>query len=334
MQLGGIVGDKVEVPDGLLDQQTVEQLLKKAKLSLDEEEVEKALKKARYKVLDVIYNVSHDESERLLKRELVDHLYARGYSDEDFEVVKNEKSGRYEVIDKKGENLELKAENFRLIEEIPKLFTMTSENSYYNLIKKSMPVDKMNSEGILLNTEDVYTVDGEIYKIIKGAFKRSFIILPDGKQSELFTAPQSFHKTERGLIYQANLLDKHSNWQWFYNNQRIYEGNDWMAGGEIINNVNAVSIDCWLNKKVCDVAQANVYDGMLTNGISYYDIIEWSSSGQITAISSSLCEDQTLKADIKTKVVTLTESKKQNANPELCVQSNEPFVLKLGSRGY
>jgi hypothetical protein len=94
----GLVGDKVEVPYGLLDEETVKSILKKAKLSLEDEEVEKVLKKARYKVLDVIYDVQHNESERLLKRELIASLHMRGYSDEDFELVKNEKSGKYEVI--------------------------------------------------------------------------------------------------------------------------------------------------------------------------------------------------------------------------------------------
>lgn len=108
-----------------------------------------------------------------------------------------------------------------------------------------------------------------------------------------------------------------------------------VSGGKMVNNVNSVDIDCWLKNKICNVAQADiVFDDLFSNNISYYDIIEWSSSGQITAISSSLCEDQILKADIKTKVVTLTESRKDNANKTVCVQSGQPMVLKLGQRGY
>lgn len=108
-----------------------------------------------------------------------------------------------------------------------------------------------------------------------------------------------------------------------------------VSGGKMVNNVNSVAVDCWLEKKICNIAQADViYDGLFSNNISYYDITEWSSSGQITAISSSSCEDQILKADIKTKVVTLTESRKDNADKTMCFQSSEPMVLKLGQRGY
>lgn len=108
-----------------------------------------------------------------------------------------------------------------------------------------------------------------------------------------------------------------------------------VSGGEMVNDVNSVAVDCWLDKKICNVAQADVvFDDLFSNNISYYDITEWSQTGQITAISSSLCEDQILKADIKTKVVTLTEARKDNADKTMCVQSGEPMVLKLGQRGY
>ncbi|OHA24413.1 MAG: hypothetical protein A3D50_00145 [Candidatus Taylorbacteria bacterium RIFCSPHIGHO2_02_FULL_44_12] len=108
-----------------------------------------------------------------------------------------------------------------------------------------------------------------------------------------------------------------------------------VSGGEMVNDVNSVAVDCWLENKICNVAQADVvFDDMFSNDIFYYDITEWSQSGQITAISSSLCEDQILKADIKTKVVTLTEARKDNADKTMCVQSGEPMVLKLGQRGY
>lgn len=108
-----------------------------------------------------------------------------------------------------------------------------------------------------------------------------------------------------------------------------------VSGDEMVNDVNSVAVDCWLENKICNVAQADVvFDDLFSNNISYYDITEWSPSGQITAISSSFCEDQILKADIKTKVVTLTESRKDNADKTMCVQSGEPMVLKLGQRGY
>ncbi len=107
-----------------------------------------------------------------------------------------------------------------------------------------------------------------------------------------------------------------------------------VSGGEMVNNVNSVAVDCWLKDKICNVAQADVIDNLFSNNISYYKIIEWSPSGQITAINSSLCEDQIIKADIKTKVVTLTESRKENVDKAMCVQGSEPMVLKLGERGY
>lgn len=108
-----------------------------------------------------------------------------------------------------------------------------------------------------------------------------------------------------------------------------------VSGGEMINAVNSVAIDCWLETKICNVAQADVIlNDLFSNRISYYEISDWSASGQITAISSSLCEDQILKADIKTKVVTLTESRKEDADITMCDSSDEPIVLKLGQRGY
>lgn len=108
-----------------------------------------------------------------------------------------------------------------------------------------------------------------------------------------------------------------------------------VSGGEMVNGVNSIAVDCWLENKICNVAQADVvFDDLFSNNISYYDITEWSQTGQITAVSSSLCEDQILKADIKTKVVTLTEARKDNADKTMCVQSGEPMVLKLGQRGY
>lgn len=112
-------------------------------------------------------------------------------------------------------------------------------------------------------------------------------------------------------------------------------GGAWVvvSGEEMVNDVNSVAVDCWLDKKICNVAQADViFDDLFSNNISYFDITEWTTSGQISAISSSLCEDQILKADIKTKVVTLTEAKKDDADKEMCVQGREPTVLKLGSR--
>lgn len=108
-----------------------------------------------------------------------------------------------------------------------------------------------------------------------------------------------------------------------------------VSGGEIVNDINSVAIDCWLDRKICNVAQAQVVFGdLFSNDISYYDITEWSKSGQITAISSSMCEDQILKADIKTKVGILTEARKDVVDKAACVQSREPIVLKLEQRGY
>lgn len=108
-----------------------------------------------------------------------------------------------------------------------------------------------------------------------------------------------------------------------------------VSGEEIINNVNSVSVDCWLEKKICNIAQSNILpDGLFINDISYFEITEWSPLGQITAISGSICEDQVLKADIKTKVVTLTEARKDNADKTTCVESTEPVVLKLDRKGY
>lgn len=108
-----------------------------------------------------------------------------------------------------------------------------------------------------------------------------------------------------------------------------------VSGDEIVNDVNSVAVGCRLDKKICNVAQADViFDDLFLNNISYYEITDWSQSGQITAVKSSLCEDQILKADIKTKVVTLTEVRKDNADKTMCVQSGEPMVLKLGQRGY
>lgn len=102
---------------------------------------------------------------------------------------------------------------------------------------------------------------------------------------------------------------------------------------KIVNDVNSVYINCWLERKICDIAQANVVDGSIYNDLDYYGISQWSDTGQITATAESVCEEQVLKADIKTKVVTLTESRKSGADNTMCSSQSSPSVLKLGSRG-
>ncbi len=107
-----------------------------------------------------------------------------------------------------------------------------------------------------------------------------------------------------------------------------------VSGEEIVNELNSVSIDCFVYRKTCEVAQANIVGNIFSNNISYFEIVEWSTTGQITATSDSLCNDEVLKADIKTKVVTLTSSSKVDAEETICSKRLAPIVLKLGSRGF
>lgn len=119
-----------------------------------------------------------------------------------------------------------------------------------------------------------------------------------------------------------------------------FEGSWEVVGSDekILNEVNAVKIDCWLDIQTCNVAQANIYtgdffDGQFANNISYYEISNWTEDGQITAITKSPCEKTVLKADIKTRIVTLTESKLEDAKIELCAEGNT-VLLKLSPRNY
>lgn len=141
---------------------------------------------------------------------------------------------------------------------------------------------------------------------------------------ELTTPSSTFVGTDQNVAFANNLGLATFDGSWVQ-----------VSGEEMVNDINAVSIDCWLETGLCNVAQADViFDDMFTNNIGYYQIVEWSASGQITAVTSSACEETIIKADIKSKVVTLTESPLEDANPEFCTEAFEPVVLKLGPRGY
>lgn len=107
---------------------------------------------------------------------------------------------------------------------------------------------------------------------------------------------------------------------------------------DMVNTTNAVHISCWLHSMECQVAQADLYSLLgkptLGNKINYYEIKDWSIDGQITAVTSSGCEDDILKADIKNNTVILTESLKENANKTICPQDSKPVILKLGALNY
>jgi len=206
-----LVGNKVGVGHGLLDQQTVEKILKKAKLSPDEEEVEKVLKKARYKVLDIIYNVQHDEPKKLLKQELITQLQARGYNDDDFELVKNEKRGKYEVVDKTGQNHEFKAENLRLTHQIPFINPHTPDILGYSEVKNNKyrvnRLDKETGEPFF-RKEYFGMINGEpcfIANLDCGELLDQILIYPDGSFSKKRThAIQGFNQVGNDIMYTSN----------------------------------------------------------------------------------------------------------------------------------
>lgn len=114
----------------------------------------------------------------------------------------------------------------------------------------------------------------------------------------------------------------------------------WVSIGdkEMVNKINSVHIACWLDRKECLVAQANIipkdiFGPGFYNDIRYYEIIQWTGEGQIIAKSRSICEEQIINADIKTSTVTLVESKLQNSDKTLCAHTVD-FMLKLDSLGW
>ena len=115
-----------------------------------------------------------------------------------------------------------------------------------------------------------------------------------------------------------------------------FEGSWEVIGSDIniLNEVNAVKVNCWLDTSICNVAQANIYQGSdlfdktFSNDIDYYDIVEWTNNGRIVAKVTSGCEDTIINADMKTRVVTLTESTKEGADKEFCADQ-EPVLMKL-----
>lgn len=108
-----------------------------------------------------------------------------------------------------------------------------------------------------------------------------------------------------------------------------------VSGTESFNDLNSVAVHCWKDKNVCNVAEANVkFNDMFSNNISYYEIKEWSDAGQITAVSNALCETQTLKADIKTKTVTLSETRNGGVDEAVCPYKDDLMVLNLGQKGF
>lgn len=108
---------------------------------------------------------------------------------------------------------------------------------------------------------------------------------------------------------------------------------------KIVNSINSVYIDCWLDDNYCKIAQSNIIpddwltkESLYTNSISYYKITQWSDKGEITAENKTTCENQVLKASISTGVVTLTESVIQNTENVLCTKDKKPTALILGSK--
>lgn len=68
------------------------------------EERGRALEKARYKPLDLVHNMKREESERLLKKEIVDSLGAKGYDKEGISFEWDEEEKRFKVIYKQLED--------------------------------------------------------------------------------------------------------------------------------------------------------------------------------------------------------------------------------------
>lgn len=107
------------------------------------------------------------------------------------------------------------------------------------------------------------------------------------------------------------------------------------SGNESFNDINSVAVHCWKDKNVCNVAEANVlFSDMFTNNITYFEIKEWSDAGQITAVKNALCETKTLKADIKNKTVTLSETRNGSVDEAVCPYKDELIVLNLGQKGF
>ncbi len=108
-----------------------------------------------------------------------------------------------------------------------------------------------------------------------------------------------------------------------------------VSGTGSFNDINSVAVHCFKDKMICNVAEANVlFNDLFTNTISYFNIKDWSDKGQITAENNSLCDTKTLKADVNTKNVTLTEVRNSSVEASVCPIKDEHNVLNLGQRGF
>ena len=216
----------------LIKQSELTELFAHLHLSLDDEDIKKKLEQARYKPLHFMWNLLHKDGEKELKAEIIADLKSRGYKDGDFELVFDEQTKQYKVLNKTPNRQEFKKENLRLVKEMPLKFEMRPGDPYYEVTKSGMNSDENGDDnnGIFSLWLSTCLVDEEVYQIISSRGHDSFVIYPDGNRSKIYLALQDLRKVKKGLAFTINDHERKggtNNFKILVNEKRISEDDTW-----------------------------------------------------------------------------------------------------------
>lgn len=100
------------------------------------------LEKARYKPLAITFQIGEEEASKTLLTEIKQSILRRGFSEDEFDIVLDKKTGKYKVVDKtkdkKTGHIDLRPENFRITKEISEKFEVAPGHPLYSKILKSL----------------------------------------------------------------------------------------------------------------------------------------------------------------------------------------------------
>lgn len=216
----------------LIAKKDLDQLLASANVSAESEQIRNKIEKAKFRPLDVIHDIYHQDADKLLKQELVTSLKSRGYKDKEFELVFDESSGQYKILNRIREDVEFKKRNLRVIQEAPKSYELRPGDPNYGEIYRGMNSDERGEDagGVFKVFVKNHIVDGQLYQIVSNRRHDSYIIYPDGHTSKLYLATQGLKMTKKGLMFTINdhnRRDGSNNFQIMINEKRISEDDVW-----------------------------------------------------------------------------------------------------------
>ena len=108
----------------------------------------------------------------------------------------------------------------------------------------------------------------------------------------------------------------------------LFATGKWSDAGKDVG-VYSTEIHCYKRFGFCEVSSAMVSDGVgeLDLALSEFDILRWDAHELIAVDSSGICVANTLRADFKTKKVSISSASKGVTNDEDC-RDADPGALK------